>query len=86
MSGEGLNMSKITKRDRDVLEFIKSYMGERGYTPTIREIGEGVGLFSTASVYMHFRNLCEAGYITQVSDGKGCRYIVKGMRYIEDGR
>jgi len=85
MSGEDLNMSRITKRDRDVLEFIKKYMHKSGYTPTIREIGEGVGLYSTASVYMHFRNLCEAGYITQVSDGKGCRYQVKGMRYVDDG-
>lgn len=76
-------MGNITKRDLEILSFIKNYMLKNGTTPTIRDIGDGVGLYSTSSVYKHFQRLVSYGYIYPVSD-KTFRYSVKGMRYIED--
>ena len=76
-------MGTLTKRDREILDFIKDYMVDWGTTPTIREIGLGVGLYSTASVYTHFQKLVRLGYIIPVSE-KTFRYSVKGMRYVKD--
>jgi repressor LexA len=71
---------KLSERDKAVLDFIKQYMLENGFTPTIREICEGVGLYGTSTVHKHFQKLVDMGYITQ----KEKRYCVKGMRYVED--
>lgn len=70
----------LTKRDQDILDFIKDYMKKNGTTPTIREIASGVGLYSTASAHSHFIRLSDLGYITQLDR----RYTVKGMKYVEE--
>jgi repressor LexA len=77
-------MRGLSKRDKEVLDYIKKYMIDKGMTPTIREIGLGVNLYSTSSVHSHFKNLVHAGYITQIPDGKSSRYKVKGMKYIDE--
>ncbi len=53
----------LTKRQEDVLTFIKKYSAEHGYPPSIREICLGVGLNSTATVFVHVKNLESKGYI-----------------------
>ena len=73
----------MTKRDGEILAFIKTFMKEHGTTPTIREIGNGVGLYSTSSVYNHVQKLIRLGEIIPLKD-KSFRYRVRGMRYIED--
>ena len=73
-------MANLTKRDSEILDYIKSYMKENGTTPTIREICSGVGLYSTDTVHGHFKRLVELGYITKNKNN----YSVKGMRYVED--
>ena len=71
----------MTKRDKEILEFIKGFMLENGTTPTIREIGDGVGLYSTSSVYSHMQKLIKLGEIIPLKS-RSFRYRVKGMRYI----
>ena len=67
------------KRADEVLEFIKAYMIREGVTPTMRDIGEGVGLSSIATVHKHFSNLVKRGDI----ELKGrSRYKVKGVKYV----
>ena len=73
----------MTKRDKDVLEFIKGFMLEYGTTPTIREIGDGVGMYSTSSVHKHIQNLVKLGEVIPIKD-RTFKYKVKGMRYVED--
>lgn len=51
-------MSEMKKR---ILQFIKDYMSQHGYAPTVREIGSGVGLLSSSSVYHHLEMLLDAG-------------------------
>ena len=66
--------------DSDVLEYIKIFMKENGYAPSIREIGKGMGLKSTSSVYAHYAKLVANGDIIQ----SGKRYVVKGMKYVSE--
>ena len=66
-----------TKKD-DILKFLTSYIRQKGYAPSIREIGEAVGLTSTASVHYHLEILRKEGAIT--TDGVKKRTIrVPGM-------
>lgn len=53
----------ITEKQNNVLDFIKKFSAEHGYPPSIREIGQGLGLSSPATVHTHVRKLCNAGYI-----------------------
>ena len=56
-------MLEITKRQEDVLIFVKKYMATHGYPPSIREICKGVGLSSPATAHAHIKNLEKAGYL-----------------------
>ncbi|NMA51019.1 MAG: transcriptional repressor LexA [Mollicutes bacterium] len=53
----------LSKRQKDVLDFIKKYSAKNGYPPTIREICKGVGLSSTATVFVHVKNLENLGVL-----------------------
>ena len=57
----------LTKRQEDVLKFIKKYTAMHGYPPTIREICEGVKLSSPATVFVHIKNLEKNGYVRNTS-------------------
>ena len=53
----------LTDRQRQVLEMIDSSMRERGYPPSVREIGEAVGLTSPSTVHSHLTTLQRLGYL-----------------------
>ena len=57
-------MEKLTNKQIIILDFIKKYTAKNGYSPTIREICEGVHLSSPATVFVHIKNLETKGYIT----------------------
>ena len=54
---------KISDKQKQILEFIKSRILEKGYPPTVREICEEVRLSSTSSVHAHLETLEKKGYI-----------------------
>ncbi len=56
-------MSKISERRRKILEFIKDEVDAKGYPPSVREIGEAVGLKSSSTVHGHLLKLEELGHI-----------------------
>ena len=56
-------MDDITARQQRILEFIKKTVHGRGYPPTVREIGEAVGLTSSSSVHAQLANLQRRGLI-----------------------
>ena len=56
-------MSDITPRQQRILDVIAETVRERGYPPTVREIGEAVGLTSSSSVHAQLANLERAGYL-----------------------
>ncbi len=58
-------MQKLTDRQRAVLEFISLSIHDRGYPPTLREIGNHLGIRSTNGVNDHLRALERKGYLTR---------------------
>ena len=55
--------SELTTRQQQVLDVILETVRQRGYPPTVREIGEEVGLSSPSTVHSHLNALMKAGYI-----------------------
>lgn len=60
-------MEKITKRQEDVLVYIKKYIVEHGFPPSTREIGASLGLSSPATVHTHLKKLEDAGCIRKTN-------------------
>ena len=60
----------INKREKAILKFIEKELEEKGYAPSVREIGKAVGLKSTATVHGYLAKLSEKGYIKK-EDQKG---------------
>lgn len=56
-------MEKLTDRQKDVLNFIKSYIVSHGYPPTVREIGKALDISSPATIHVHLKNLEKKGII-----------------------
>lgn len=57
----------ITKRQEDVLVYIKKYVVEHGFPPSTREIGAALGLSSPATVHTHLKRLEDAGCIRKTN-------------------
>ncbi len=53
----------LTKRQREIFEFIKSYSSQHGYPPTVRDIGKAIGLTSSSTVHAHLSNLEKIGLL-----------------------
>ena len=56
-------MKELTRQQQAVYDFVKSYIEEKSYPPTIREIGAAVGLSSTSTVHSHVKTLIDKGYL-----------------------
>ena len=61
-------MEKLTKRQEDALNFIKTYIVSHGYPPTVREIATNIGVSSPATVQAHLDSLANKGYIKKGSN------------------
>ncbi len=53
----------ITRRQREVYDFLQNFIEEHGYSPSFEEIGAGLGLSSLATVHKHISNLQEKGLL-----------------------
>ena len=53
----------LTGRQQEIWKFLTDYVDEHGYPPTVREIGEAVGLASPSTVHAHLANLERAGLL-----------------------
>lgn len=60
-------MKKLTAKQQQIYDFILSFSQEYGYPPSVREIGEAVGLKSPSTVHFHMKGLRSAGLITQAA-------------------
>ena len=58
-----MSKGNISAKQTEILEYIKEVTLSRGYPPTVREIGEAVGLKSSASVHAHLATLEKNGFI-----------------------
>jgi len=53
----------LTKRQKEIFDFIGKYAAKYGYPPTVREIGKAVGLHSSSTVHAHLANLEKIGLL-----------------------
>ena len=62
-------MANLTRKQKEIYEFILAFTSEHGYPPSVREIGAAVGLKSPSTVHFHMKGLEEAGVIVK-AEGK----------------
>ena len=55
--------TELTGKRREILDFIAAHQRERGYPPSVREIGEAVGLTSSSTVHTHLTTLQKQGFL-----------------------
>ncbi|MBM3499986.1 MAG: transcriptional repressor LexA [Armatimonadetes bacterium] len=70
----------LNEKRRRILEFIVKATEQHGYPPTVREIGEAVGLKSSSTVHFHLKILTELGYLHR--DGS----LTRALRLSEEGQ
>lgn len=58
-------MKQLSDKQRRILEYISESTARRSYPPSVREIGEAVGLRSPSTVHAHIKALKEAGYLNK---------------------
>jgi repressor LexA len=56
-------MLPLTKRQREILDYLNDFIAKNGYAPSLEEIGHRFGLSSLATVHKHLTNLQEKGFI-----------------------
>ena len=73
-------MPRTTDKAERILDFVNAFVQENGFAPSVREIGEAVGLRSTASVSYHLRQLQEKGLLQAPGTKGRKRAIVTTQR------
>ncbi len=73
-------MPRTSNKSQEILEYVNRFAQERGYSPSVREIGAAVGLRSTASVSYHLRQLQEQGLLLDPGAKGRKRAIVTAQR------
>ena len=63
MAEKPTTQQQLTSRQRGILDVIETSMRERGYPPSVREIGEAIGLTSPSTVHSHLASLERLGYL-----------------------
>ncbi len=74
-----MDYQSLSQRQRAILTFIRQWSDEHGYPPTIREIGEAVGINSTSVVNYNLNKLVKEGFITRSKD------VSRGIRVVGNG-
>lgn len=59
-------MATLTKRQKQMVDYLEHYIDEHGYAPTLAEVGQYFGLSSLATVHKHLRNLELKGFIRRM--------------------
>jgi repressor LexA len=75
-----MSRDELTSRRKHILDFIVRATEENGYPPTVRDIGEAVGLKSSSTVHFHLKALEKAGYIER----DGC--LTRAIRFTGGGK
>jgi repressor LexA len=78
--GNAVSTKKLSERQKNILKYIETYVDERGYPPSIREIGDRVGISSTSVVDYNLRVLERDGYIRRDREVSRGLELVSGSR------
>ncbi|MBO4422667.1 MAG: transcriptional repressor LexA [Clostridia bacterium] len=72
-------MSGLSKKEKQIYEYIKEMINAEGYSPSVRDISTALGIKSTSTVHLHLHRLEEKGYI-QKEQGKSRTIRVEGTQ------
>ncbi len=78
-------MTKLSNRQQAIMDFIRKEVRDKGYPPSVREIGEAVGLASSSTVHGHLARLEKKGLIRRdPTKPRAIELLVDGDRYSDD--
>lgn len=83
-TASGAAVPMLSGRQRKILEFIRERVAEKGFPPSVREIGEAVGLTSTSSVAHQLRVLEEKGYVRKDPNTPRALLVTDGVEPLPD--
>ena len=70
----------LTRRQKEILDFVAQHISRKGYAPTIEEIGDNFGLSSLATVHKHLTNLQDKGFIKRAANrSRALELVPSGM-------
>jgi repressor LexA len=81
-----MTLRSLTPRQRSILSYIKKELREKGYPPSVREMGEAVGLKSSSTVHSHLTKLEELGYIRRDPTKPRAIEVLDDFSYQPTGR
>ena len=74
----------LTKRQREILDFTNDFIKEKGYAPSMREIGDHFGLSSPATIHVHIKNLKEKGFLkTSLNEARSMELIPAQVKWTQ---
>ena len=76
----------LTSKQKEVLDYIVSFINEKGYPPSFREIASGLDLASPSTVHVHIQALRERGYLRVGADGSSSRELEPTDKAVRWGR
>ena len=76
-------MEKLTRKQEEVLNCIKKFIAEHGYSPSVREVCELMNLSSTATVFVHMKHLMNKGYMRQTDNKFRTLEVLVPNEYVE---
>ena len=68
-------MKELTERQKSIFDYLVSFMEEKGFAPSIRQVCEEVKIKSTKAIHTHFKILEEKGYIKRDSNARSIEII-----------
>ena len=75
-------MKDLTKRQEEILNYIKEYIVSHGFPPTVREIGKALGVSSPATIHAHLENLQNKGVIKKDSSKNRATELLEDNEYV----
>lgn len=63
----------LTVRQKDVFDFVQAYVDKQGYAPSIREIGDALGMHSSSTVHSHLKKLARLGLLNRTNQARAIR-------------
>ena len=79
-----MNEKDLTDIQSKIMQAIVTYRNEKGYNPTMREVGEAVGLSSVSSVSYQLSQLRERGYLNKAEAGQRAMDVLKSVSGVVD--
>ncbi len=67
----------LTKRQKDVLDYVVQYQRENGYSPTYRQIAKGIGVSSVGGVAAHIHKLQDRGFVKTLPGNRQMIEVLK---------